>query len=558
MRTLVLGHAPESSLDELYVYAGPWCLAQCPEKLDNNWLFPPEPFAAPEHLETAVAQARRLTAVAAEDLRARLNAHHKTALSAAFWDTALAPWLCSAVEVLVDRIWRLEGLKTLWGDTPLRVPLPGDDIPPFAATSQFMLHGALNPFWNHWLFAKLLQGRMPEAWKPQGFYSEPFTLPLPEAEPLPRRLARRILNALPFPRVKGFTTGQSLRLSLTLLRSKDTADRTMPLSALAENADAPPLPMPDAELCALLHRILPQSFLAPLPAPGMRLSRTRVAPVGSADDDDLRFSLAWHRERKGKLIYIQHGGEYGYVRSQLAYTAVEYRHHAFISWGWTEHGRLPNGENHVIPLPHPHLSRSPHRETDPRLLFVGTEMALIPYNLKSTRRTTQQLEYRALKGRFLEALPPALLASTHYRPYFDLPCTLPDAPWVLSRYPAVTRCTGPLEPHVFSCRLLVLDHLGTTLAQAMAANVPLLIFRNPDHQPVSPETHPLLTQLAEAGILYSRPEDAAAHCAAIWDNVAGWWSRPTVQAARKAFTTLHALQEVAPYTHWERALCEQG
>lgn len=589
MRTLVLGVAPESSLDELYVFAGPWCFAQCPARLEHNWLFPAEPFADPDNLETAARLAKHLVALSAEHLRHVLNTHHKVNLSPAFWDTALAPWLSTAVEILVDRMWRLSELIRLHGETPLRVPLPARQGIRFTNSIDFLLRGALSPQWNHWLFARLLEGRMPSLWKPEaclptadctepfmaGGYSYSHNSSHSYAHnSAMANMVRNLLSALPFPRQKGFSLSQSLRLSRALLSNTGVQpDRTLPLSAFAQNGLAqsdeagaqhlphapglPPFTVDNGQLFALLEELLPQSLQEPLPRPWFLLNAkrcpVRVAPVSAADNDRLRLKLAWHCEQGGRLVHIQHGGEYGYVRSSVAYAVAEYRHHAFISWGWDcttplphdappLHGQLPDGSCHVTPLPHPFLEslRGQHKEQSPALLFVGTEMALVPYNLKSTRRTVQHMEYRAGKARFLSALPEALLQNVQYRPYFDMPCTLPDAPWVLERFPAITRCQGPLEPHVLSCRLLVLDHLGTTLAQALAAGTPFVLFHNPAHQPVSADAEALLTLLTDAGILYTRPAAAAAHCAAVWDNVSGWWNKPHTFKAREAFARCHA------------------
>lgn len=564
MRTLILGAAPDSSLDELYVYAGPWCFAMSPERLDQPLPFPPEPFADPQALETAAIQGRQLVSLAAAHLAQKLNAHHNVKLSAAFWDTALAPWLSFVAEILVDRLWRLESLIRLHGDEPLRVPLPGRTGIAFTTTNDFLLRGALNIHWNHWLFARLLENLLPAAWKPESLLPvEAATPPAPAAsESTLRTLLRRAVFALPFPRIKGLELKDSLRLSLTLMGNKNRTDRTLPLSEFAAEAaekNVPPLPLGNGVLFPIIEELLPKSLLDPLPAPWPNICRTRVAAVAAADDDRLRLKLAWHCEQGGRLIHIQHGGEYGYVRSSVAYSVAEYRQHAFVTWGWAcpedslqhsppRHGELPGGACHATPLPHPQLDmlRSKHAEQSPTLLFVGTEMALIPYNLKSTRRTVQHLEYRADKNRFLSALPQNLREKTLYRPYFDLPCTLPDASWLLPKYPEISRCTGPLEPHFLACRLLVLDHLGTTLAQALAAQTPLVIFHNPVHQPVSEDAEELLFLLTEAGILFTSPTAAAAHCAAVWDDIPAWWNKPQTRKARDAFARRHALTTEGP------------
>ena len=125
------------------------------------------------------------------------------------------------------------------------------------------------------------------------------------------------------------------------------------------------------------------------------------------------------------MIFIQHGGEYGFVRTSVAYPMVEYRQHRFMTWGWTRHGDMPGN---FLPLPHPQLAaiRGAHRETKPQLLLVGTEMALLPYTLKSMLRGRQFFAYREDKARFLAALDPDMRIRTQYRPYFDVPSSLAE------------------------------------------------------------------------------------------------------------------------------------
>lgn len=77
----------------------------------------------------------------------------------------------------------------------------------------------------------------------------------------------------------------------------------------------------------------------------------------------------------------------------------------------------------------------------------------------------------------------------------------------------------------------MLDHAGTTLAQALAANIPFLLYWNPETASFTPEALPLLDKLREAGILHDTPESAAAKAAEVWGDVPGWWA--SVRAACK-------------------------
>ena len=106
---------------------------------------------------------------------------------------------------------------------------------------------------------------------------------------------------------------------------------------------------------------------------------------------------------------------------------------------------------------------------------------------------------------------------------------------------------------MLGCRLLVLDHAGTTLAQALAANIPLLLYWDPATASFTPEAEALLGKLREAGILHDSPESAAAKAAEIWDDVPGWWA--SVRTACKPWTSQHALTNKDDVSHvWKLIL----
>ena len=564
-RFLVLGVAPEDLSPERAVLAGPWCIngfkrEVFPDADEGAFPMPPEPLDSPEKLELAAGQALQLVVELAPRLAEKLNVRHGVTHSARYWDFVLAPWLTRFCEVLVDRLYRAEGILRTFGGMELDVPVPAPESRfDFSDTQDFIMGGILDPQWNHWLLGTLLDRAWPEGWKKlagERLIRVPRT---EERESLLRRLARMLVFGLPFPRIKGFSLGESLRLSVTLLQNRAVKDDTLPLCALSvpNLLEEHPLPLGFSveEACELAASLFPRSLLEariPVHLDGMPLVRTRVVSVAACEDDAYRLRMAKARGRGCRMLFIQHGGEYGFVRTSVAYPAVEYRQHRFVTWGWSRHGSMPGN---FLPLPHPQLAsiRDVHRETEPRLLLVGTEMALLPYTLKSMLRGRQFFAYRDDKARFLAALNGNIRMRTSYRPYFDVPSSLEDAEWLLRRFPEVKRCTGPLEPHLFGCRLLVLDHAGTTLGQALAANIPFLLFWRPDPGRFTPEVLPLLDAFRRVGILHDTPEDAAAQAGRIWENVNEWWM--STREARKAWSDLHALTVKEPVLPlWIQAL----
>ena len=160
------------------------------------------------------------------------------------------------------------------------------------------------------------------------------------------------------------------------------------------------------------------------------------------------------------------------------------------------------------------------------------------------------MDYRRDKLRFFESLEKSIRGSSLYRPYFPLPGSLRDADWLLERMPQVRLATGPLQPQMLACRLLVVDHNCTTTLEALVANVPTILFWRRDVWPVTPQSDALLDVLVRAGILYATPEEAAAKVAEVWEDPRAWWSRTSVQDARRAFCALQALTLKGDENHY--------
>ena len=200
------------------------------------------------------------------------------------------------------------------------------------------------------------------------------------------------------------------------------------------------------------------------------------------------------------------------------------------------------GKANFLPLPPAQLANVSNcwRGGSNNLILVGTEMPTVGYQLDCHPTPMQNLQYREDKQWFVESLGHKIQSQTLYRPYFPVPGTLDDAPWLLSRFPRLRLCTGPLMPQLLHCRLLVLDYHGTTMLEAMAANIPTICYWDPTCWPIDDDFHAMLLKLGEAGIWHSSAEDAAVHVVRVWDDPSSWWRDKKTQAAREAFMDAYA------------------
>lgn len=572
---LVLGPMPRGAGPDTHWAAGPWCFDNEEDFFpgwEDSFVFGREPLRDPATLDRAVLMAQSLTADVIPALGRHLRQLQRQralednpaaslldatsdALPGVYWETLLAPWACTVARQLVERWLRVQAMVEDWGHLPLHVELlPGDCRLNFVTEHDFIMHGALGADWNTWIMSRLLEAVWPEKWTRS--YALPVTATygqpvLPEDSDTLRHRLRAWLRScalrLPCPPLRGMRLRQALRYSLALLHPSRQPDASRPLASHFSSAatgvrhDLPLDPLP------FFMGALPQSLSEldhPVHIPPARRPRVRVASVRAHEDTAYRQRLAVWRARGNRVMFVQHGGNVGQVRCLCETPLVEFSQHAFGTWGWTSYEATGAGTGgRFLPLPYPLLDRMADqwRGGDDVLLFVGAEMPLYGHRLDSRPTPLQWLQYREDKQWFLEDLPRRLHEKIRYRPHFDAPGTLDDAPWLLPRFPRVRLCSGPLEAQMLTCALMVVDHHGTTLLQALAANVPTIAYWDREIWPMTDAAFARLDILAGAGIWQPSAEAAAAKVREIWDDPARWWQDESVQAARRAFCREHAL-----------------
>lgn len=551
---LVLGHMPLDATPETHWAAGPWCFARQEVRFphwESRYTFAPEPFVRPELLEKGAAEAMGLAARSIPLLVRKLRDSSLSPLPEGYWDMALGCWTILVAQKLVDCLWRARLMIEAWGQEPLRVALLPRDCPfRFATEHDFMWGGGLGEAYTHWLFSRVLEAQWPAAWEKveaplppeeeRCFAPKTVQGALPRAKQALRRLALRLLLALPFPPIRGFCLKQCLKFSRALRQNRNAEDESR--SAAIWASLAPNLPG-SLDFEHILFTSMPETLRKakhPSALSPARRKRTRVGTIHVFEDTEYRLRLARWRGRGHKVVFVQHGGNYGQVRVASMDPLMEYLQHAFITWGWS---KQTGAQGNFVPLPPALLAqtRNAHEEKKARLIYVGTEIPIFPYRMDSRLSPLQYVQYREDKQWFFEALPAEIQSASWYRPYFDVPGTLEDAPWLLPQFPRVQLCSGALMPQLLECRLLVLDHHGTTLLQAMASNIPCVLFWDREAWALCPEADVALQVLVDAEIWHPTAESAAMHIRHIWDDVPGWWASDKVQQARKGFSDSYAL-----------------
>lgn len=264
--------------------------------------------------------------------------------------------------------------------------------------------------------------------------------------------------------------------------------------------------------------------------------------------EPFKFLAAEASARGSRLVAVQHGGGYGIYREAPLERHEAQVSDAYMVWGWARTAEASSSRARHEDLPHPKLSRLLSLKAGglPRaataILVVGTSQPRYLYRFHSTPVGSQWEDYFAWAARFLCTMPPQLRRFVTYRrARRDLGYGIRRR--ITSEVPDVQWDDGsrPLSAGLRASRLVVVDHLSTSLLEALVADVPTILFLDPMRWEVRPSAQPLFEDLRRVGILWDAPEAAAAQVQAVYEQPQAWWRHPAVQEARQRFVEHYAL-----------------
>ena len=159
---------------------------------------------------------------------------------------------------------------------------------------------------------------------------------------------------------------------------------------------------------------------------------------------------------------------------------------------------------------------------------------------------------------FIEALGPQRQRDMFYRGHpVDFGWRISEQ--IAARFPQVVidDHKHPFGYQMNRARLVVFDQPGTTLLEALAANVPTIMFFDPRHWDFRPEAQPYFDMLQRAGIFHDTPPAAAQQVAQVYERVDPWWFSPDVQEARTEFVKHFALGSADWNRQWVEAIAQE-
>jgi putative transferase (TIGR04331 family) len=558
--------------DDELLFLGRWCTRnRTPaELLRLHYKILANPWDDRERLYRTIDYLEEFAETALTQLSEYLNKIHGVHFDQRYWRILVSPWIVNYLHVLFDRysiltdaFAKFADLKTVILDTE-SFSRPADTAAFVTATSRDV--------YNLQLFSSLLRAMGHD------FGSRPYEPASTEVKSQPRTfgtvLKHRLLmveSALAEAVAKNNAIAMcsmSWRRPYSWKLAAGTGFRFFPLTLASEGIlPAPEEPdisarekMTSIPAANEFERIFWLQLAADLPQIYLETHEKmrQIVRSGNVTRQTLMADNAWYYDESfkffaaetcldgGRILAVQHGGGYGISR----YTPVEIHEKkiadAYFVWGWAD--SKPRHHN----LPNPRMSReTSHIKRESSIIFISTGGPLYLLRFHSSPLGDQWSEYFEWQLRFFKELTHLKRRSLVYRPYpanlgFDITSQVKGA------YPEVRIHRGKLWRGLERARLVVIDHCGTTFLETLAANIPTILYWDPQRWEVREEAMPYMDLLQKAGILWRLPEDAAHAVDRLYDNIQAWWDAKETQAARREFVKRFALQSDNWVQTWKR------
>jgi hypothetical protein len=469
-----------------------------------------------------------------EKIGEKLNSKYDLKLSNRFWSIFLNSWLISLIQICLEREKRILRIIDKYKDQEISVVISNKKKWKFIDSLDFLNNGILNPYFNEWLNSRILEGQIPSKWNVT--YKEinnSIKKNIIKHNKI-KIVLKKIINFLA-PRcssIYGFTIFDRLFFS-GLMALKTKISIVEPKELVKEDIDW------SFDFIDNVVNKLDFDYFIKLNKIKIKNNNSGKLKLISADDlfydSDKIIDSAQRVESGEYLIGTQHGGHtYGSAKITGFLNTVEINKCLqFFTWGWI---KFDDKSTILKELPSPYLTKfkNKHTQRNDKIILVGTKMNLFFRRFESAPQSKQWFDYRETKTTLISKIHDIdyLYKVFHYRPYFNEKGSLKDISFLKKKFPDLSFIRGNLHKEIFNCRILILDHPGTTLNIALAGNIPLLCFWNEDYFHFNHQASKKLNNLKKNNIFFSDIDKLFLHLKKVNNDVSSWWNSNNVQTAR--------------------------
>ena len=551
----------------------PWLL---PHALAAGWRAAdlellPQPCADIAERLAVMADLEDVFARFAAHLAGRLNVLHGLDLPQRSWELLFGAWLQVFLHMVRDRHARLELARRRYGS---RLAVPAPQTPPGPARSYDELtetaaHGGGGVLALYGAVAR----RMGVAVRDFGEGLPNLAArPLLESAPPALEPPRPARCAPPDGRVLAHLFWPPPALCADGLLALYEADTRPPERRAFERGGllAGFVPRDDFERVAaeLLPGMLPpalaEELAGRLAAAGPFAGRRAYfSPYWNSESPDFLAAAALGAARGAAILGWQHGGTYGQFQNCPTERLERRLCDVFATWGWDDGDAALPARLESLPQLYAPERLDAWRGGADELLWVSTSVPRHTYRLQlyGQDATVLPLFFR-MRRDFAAGLAPDVLARTVLRPYlYDYGWGNEDQALAAAHSGLAVSCAGPLGAALARARLVVCDHVGTAMLEALLLGAPTILFWDRGQGPEREAARPLFDALRAAGVLHHDAAGAARAVCAAWDDPARWWAGKEIQAARRLFLRGQCRTDADPVARWReffRKWAERG
>ena len=570
-KRLIINRIDDSFDPKTDVAIGPWCFAGAEHIVDNwdmlefqNFLSDPD--------KVAVLSAK-LESVIQDQIHShadKFNELHGTNYGFGYWSVLLRPCLINLLTLVTRRYYEVKGflqyhIKESYDCATLQVS--GDWG--FRDYQDFLDRGLLSSTFNHWVTSVILEQLAPENIECRGKEHEVPQIIIPkdfgqktvcEKAGLKRRILRSLIGERPaIQSVEGMGLFQYI-----LVNMYANIKRGVP-----KKYEAPVHKDIDVEekLLGVFNIVADKTMMRSLKdgfsyfdniaknkkyVPG----RVFIPEASSFQISEInKFELAHAIENKERISSFQHGYGYGIAKNFLLFKQLEYNFCSFLTWGWLNQN---NYDCKFIPVSAPNLQKYrklKYSEQKNGVYFVGNSIMSTSYRFNSEPGSIGQVEYRKNKVCFLESLVDEIRSEVIYRQGKILHNGFEDLAYLRKKFPALKASQSSfLEEEAIKSRIAVMDHPGTTFANFMVMNHPVVGFWDEAHWPICEQATSILEKLYKVGIVHRTPNAAAEFLNTHWGQIEEWWFLPETQEARNLWLKHYGNVSTFWLYDWIRAI----
>ena len=269
-------------------------------------------------------------------------------------------------------------------------------------------------------------------------------------------------------------------------------------------------------------------------------------PLSLQYNDEVKFFLA-DNYKKINIFAQQHGSAYGVTQDLYREFYEKSISNCFLTAGWTD----DESTKFVLPK----LDKNKIQREKKNITFLTTfsqkyVYAFIHYPMSSYYRTIFFDRMKVFFTTFSETFyeNENMNIKSYPNPY----CIDRINKDIIKGNSKINLINNAKMSEIFSSKLIVFDHMGTTMLEAAAMNIPFIVYLDNNIECFRDEAQVVINKLVDCGIIYYEPSAAALFIEQNSKNIEQWWLSHEVQTAVKSFSKTYAHIE----ENWEDRLVE--